>query len=97
MSYYEIVVPILYRQVPKLRTKNVASVKVLSSNQFVEEATWEAGEDMKKKYSHFFESGENVDQRTNFLLSTIFLMTDHAVCLQFHVGYLKLILLLLAW
>ncbi|WMV32362.1 hypothetical protein MTR67_025747 [Solanum verrucosum] len=38
----------LDRQVRRLRTKDVASVKVLSRNQFVEEATWEAEEDMKK-------------------------------------------------
>ncbi|WMV40930.1 hypothetical protein MTR67_034315, partial [Solanum verrucosum] len=33
---------ILDRQVRKLRTKEIASVKVLWRNQFVEEATWEA-------------------------------------------------------
>ncbi|WMV08782.1 hypothetical protein MTR67_002167 [Solanum verrucosum] len=40
----------LDRQVCKLRTKEVASVKVLWRNQFVEEATWEAEEDMKRRY-----------------------------------------------
>ncbi|KAH0656975.1 hypothetical protein KY285_031857 [Solanum tuberosum] len=55
-------VAILNRQVRKLRTKEVASVKVLWRNQFVEEATWEAEEDMKKRYPHLFESGENADQ-----------------------------------
>ncbi|KAH0738137.1 hypothetical protein KY290_036842 [Solanum tuberosum] len=54
--------PILDRQVRKLRTKKVASVKVLWRNQFVEEATWEAEEDMKKRYQHLFESGEVPDQ-----------------------------------
>ncbi|WMV31122.1 hypothetical protein MTR67_024507 [Solanum verrucosum] len=49
---------ILDRQVRKLRTKEVASVKVLWRNQFVEEATWEAEEDMKKRYPNLFESGE---------------------------------------
>ncbi|WMV08221.1 hypothetical protein MTR67_001606 [Solanum verrucosum] len=39
---------ILDRQFNKLRTKEVASVKVLWRNQFVEEATWEAEKDMKK-------------------------------------------------
>ncbi|WMV25416.1 hypothetical protein MTR67_018801 [Solanum verrucosum] len=48
LSYEEISVQILDRQVQKLRTKEVASVKVLWRNQFVEEATWEAEEDMKK-------------------------------------------------
>nr|AAV31171.1 Putative polyprotein, identical [Solanum tuberosum] len=51
------VYPILDRQVRRLRTKEVASVKVLWRNQFVEEATWEDEEDMKKRYPHLFESG----------------------------------------
>ncbi|XP_070008045.1 uncharacterized protein [Nicotiana sylvestris] len=42
-------------QVRKLRNKDIASVKVLWKNQLVEEATWEAKEEMKKKYSHLFE------------------------------------------
>ncbi|WMV36917.1 hypothetical protein MTR67_030302 [Solanum verrucosum] len=70
LSYEEIPVQILDCQVRKLRTKEVASVKVLWMNQFVEEATWEAEEDMKKRYPHLFEIGENADQGTNFLLST---------------------------
>ncbi|WMV24331.1 hypothetical protein MTR67_017716 [Solanum verrucosum] len=57
LSYEEIPVQILDRQVRKLRTKEVASVKVLWRNQFIEEATWEAEEDMKKRYAHLFESG----------------------------------------
>ncbi|WMV42175.1 hypothetical protein MTR67_035560 [Solanum verrucosum] len=58
LSYEEILVQILDCQVRKLRTKEVASVKVPWRNQFVEEATWEAEDDMKKKYPHLFESGE---------------------------------------
>ncbi|WMV54516.1 hypothetical protein MTR67_047901, partial [Solanum verrucosum] len=53
-----VVHPILDRQVRKLRTKEVELVKVLWKNQFVEEATWEAKEDMKKRYPHLFESKE---------------------------------------
>ncbi|WMV36956.1 hypothetical protein MTR67_030341 [Solanum verrucosum] len=71
LSYEEIPVQILDRQVRKLRTKEVASVKVLWMIQFVEEATSEAEEDMKKRYPHFFEFGENADQGTNSLLSTL--------------------------
>ncbi|WMV32687.1 hypothetical protein MTR67_026072 [Solanum verrucosum] len=44
-----------------LGMKDVASVKVLWRNQFVEEATWEAELDMKKRYPHLFESGGNAD------------------------------------
>ncbi|WMV47189.1 hypothetical protein MTR67_040574, partial [Solanum verrucosum] len=71
LSYEEIPVQILDRQVRKLRTNEVALVKVLWRNQFVEEATWEAEEYMKKRYPHLFESGGNADQGTNSLLSTI--------------------------
>ncbi|WMV32689.1 hypothetical protein MTR67_026074, partial [Solanum verrucosum] len=41
LSYEEISVQILDRQVRRLRMKDVASVKVLWRNQFVEKATWE--------------------------------------------------------
>ncbi|WMV24139.1 hypothetical protein MTR67_017524 [Solanum verrucosum] len=56
LSYDEISVQILDYQVCKLRTKEVASVKVLWRNQFVEGATWEAEEEMKRRYPHLFES-----------------------------------------
>ncbi|WMV49442.1 hypothetical protein MTR67_042827 [Solanum verrucosum] len=60
LSYEEVPVQILDRQVRRLRTKDVASVKVLWRNQFVEEATWEAEEDMKKRYPYLFESADQV-------------------------------------
>ncbi|WMV09449.1 hypothetical protein MTR67_002834 [Solanum verrucosum] len=56
---------------PRLRTKEVASVKVLWRNQFVEEATWEAEEDMKKRYPYLFESGGNADQAFQLTYSYI--------------------------
>ncbi|WMV14549.1 hypothetical protein MTR67_007934 [Solanum verrucosum] len=68
LSYVEIHVQILDCQVRKLRTKEVASVKVLWRNQFVREATWEAEEDMKKRYPHLFETGEIPDQGTILFL-----------------------------
>ncbi|XP_009786585.1 uncharacterized protein [Nicotiana sylvestris] len=55
LAYEEIPVAILDRQVRKLRTKDIASVKVLLRNQQVEEATWEAEEEIKKKYPHLSE------------------------------------------
>nr|XP_016485191.1 PREDICTED: uncharacterized protein LOC107805635 [Nicotiana tabacum] len=55
LSYEEILVAILDRQVCKLRNKEVASVKVLWQSQQVEEATWEAESEMKEKYPHMFE------------------------------------------
>ncbi|XP_070015005.1 uncharacterized protein [Nicotiana sylvestris] len=55
LSYEEIPVVFLDRQVRKLRNKEIAFVKVLWRNQQVEEATWEAEDEMKKKYPHLFE------------------------------------------
>ncbi|WMV38974.1 hypothetical protein MTR67_032359 [Solanum verrucosum] len=62
LSYEEITVQILDRQVRRLKTKEVASAKVLWRNQFVEKDTWEADEDMKKRHPHLFEPGEIPDQ-----------------------------------
>ena len=56
LSYDEIPVEILDRQVRKLRTKEVASVTVLWRNHLVEGATWEAEADMKSHYPHLFPS-----------------------------------------
>ena len=56
LSYEEILVQILYHEVHKWRTKEVALVKNLWRNQFVEKSTWEAEEDIKKRYPHHFES-----------------------------------------
>ncbi|XP_070015007.1 uncharacterized protein [Nicotiana sylvestris] len=46
----EVPVAILDRQARKLRTKEVASVKVLWQNNNIEEMTWEAEKEMRKKY-----------------------------------------------
>ncbi|XP_015167835.1 uncharacterized protein [Solanum tuberosum] len=58
LSYEKVPVQILDRQINKLRTKEVASAKFLWSNQYVEEATWEAEEDMKRRHPHLFRSEE---------------------------------------
>nr|XP_016505415.1 PREDICTED: uncharacterized protein LOC107823301 [Nicotiana tabacum] len=60
LSYEEIPVVILDRQIRKLRTKEVASVKVLWRNNNIEEMTWEAEEDMKSRYPHLFESSRDM-------------------------------------
>lgn len=49
LSYEEILFQILDREVRKLRTKEVASVKVLQISQSVEEVIWKAEEDMKAR------------------------------------------------
>ncbi|XP_070025559.1 uncharacterized protein [Nicotiana sylvestris] len=55
LSYEEVPVAILDRQVRKLRNKEIASVKVLWRSQQVKESTWEAEKEMKEKYPHLFE------------------------------------------
>ncbi|XP_060210559.1 uncharacterized protein LOC132637496 [Lycium barbarum] len=55
LTYEEVPRAILDRQVFKFRTKEVASLKVLWRSQKVKEATWEAEEDMKSRYSLLFE------------------------------------------
>ncbi|XP_049388706.1 uncharacterized protein LOC125853079 [Solanum stenotomum] len=58
LTYEEVPIAILDRQVRKLRNKEVASVKVLWRNQQVEEVTWEAEEATKLKYPHLFQIHE---------------------------------------
>ncbi|WMV40909.1 hypothetical protein MTR67_034294 [Solanum verrucosum] len=50
LSYAKVPIAILDRQVRKLQTKDVASVKVLRRNNNVEEMTCEAEEEMRKEY-----------------------------------------------
>ncbi|WMV59459.1 hypothetical protein MTR67_052844 [Solanum verrucosum] len=56
LSYEDVPVEILDRQVRRLRNKEIASVKVLWRSQSVEGATWEAEVAMKSKYPHLFPS-----------------------------------------
>ena len=56
LSYEEVPVQILDRQVKKLRNKEVASVKVLRKNHLVEGATWESKVEMKSHYPHLFDN-----------------------------------------
>ena len=56
LTYEEVPIDILDRQVKRLRNKEIASVKVLWRNKKVESSTWEAEEDMKKRYPYLFSS-----------------------------------------
>ncbi|XP_070020042.1 uncharacterized protein [Nicotiana sylvestris] len=56
LSYEEIPVAILDRQIRKLRNKEITSVKVLWRSKKVEEMTWEAEEEIKSKYPHLFQT-----------------------------------------
>jgi len=54
LSYEEDPVAILDREVHKLRSKEIASIKVQWKNRYVEESTWESEADMQERYPHFF-------------------------------------------
>ena len=56
LSYEEVPVQILDRQVKKLRNKDAVSIKVLWKNQLVEGVTWEAEADIKSRYTNIFEN-----------------------------------------
>ena len=56
ISYEDVPIEILERQVRRLRHKEVASVKVLWRSQSVKGATWEVEASMKAKYPHLFPS-----------------------------------------
>ncbi|EOX94130.1 DNA/RNA polymerases superfamily protein [Theobroma cacao] len=55
LTYEEQPVAILDRQVKKLRSKDVALVKVLWRNHTSEEVTWEAEDEMRTKHPHLFD------------------------------------------
>ena len=54
LSYEEEPVSILDREVRKLRSMEIASIKVQWKNRPVEEATWEKEADMQERYPHLF-------------------------------------------
>ncbi|WMV13467.1 hypothetical protein MTR67_006852 [Solanum verrucosum] len=56
LTYEDVPVEILDRQVRRLRNKEVTSVNVFWRSQSVEEATWEAEAAIKAKYHHLFPS-----------------------------------------
>ncbi|WMV29585.1 hypothetical protein MTR67_022970 [Solanum verrucosum] len=54
LTYEEVPIEILDRQVGRLRNREITSVKVLWRSQSIERATWEAEAPMKAKYPHLF-------------------------------------------
>ncbi|WMV32792.1 hypothetical protein MTR67_026177 [Solanum verrucosum] len=56
LSYEEVPLEILDRLVIRLKTKEIASVKVLWRNHLVEDGTLEAEANMKSRYPHLFPS-----------------------------------------
>ncbi|XP_074289009.1 uncharacterized protein LOC141614153 [Silene latifolia] len=55
LTYVETPKEILDRKVRKTRHGDTTLVKLLWSNHLMEEATWEAEENIKEQYPHFFE------------------------------------------
>ena len=56
LTFEEEPIAILDRQVCKLRTKNIASVKVQWRHRSDREATWESEDDMRARYPQLFEA-----------------------------------------
>ena len=67
MSYEEEPVAILDREVRKLRSREIASIKVQWKNRPVEESTWEKEADMQERYPHIF-NDSGTPFRRSFLL-----------------------------
>ncbi|XP_070054421.1 uncharacterized protein [Nicotiana tomentosiformis] len=63
LSYEEVPVAILDQQIRKLRTKDVASVKVLWKKRNTEEMSCEAEKEVKSKYPFLFQIEDSEDAR----------------------------------
>ena len=70
LSYEEEPVAILDREVRKLRSREIASIKVQWKNGPVEEATWEKEADMQERYPHLF-TDSGTPSRPCFLLTIV--------------------------
>ena len=69
LCYEEEPIAIVDRQVKKLRSKEVTSVKVIWRNHTTEEATWESEDAMRSKYPYLFKPQGKYSRiwRTKFL------------------------------
>ena len=70
MSYVEEPIAVVDRQVRKLCSKEIPSVKVIWNHHGENEATWELEEDMRRSYPQLFQKGMLSclkNSRTNFL------------------------------
>ncbi|XP_019256387.1 PREDICTED: uncharacterized protein LOC109234781 [Nicotiana attenuata] len=72
LTYEEVPIAILDRQVRRLRTKDIPSVKVLWRSNNVEEVTREAEKEMRSRYPHLFNTPdffEHSDGKIDHLIS----------------------------
>ena len=68
LSYEEEPVAILDREVRKLRSKEIASIKVRWKNWPIEESTWENEADMQERYPHLFTDSGTLSRPPLFFL-----------------------------
>lgn len=54
-THEEELVTIIDRQIRRLHSKEIVSVKVLWRNRTIEEVTWESKNDIRFKYPHLFQ------------------------------------------
>ena len=54
LSYEEEPIAILDKEIRKLRSREIASIKVQWKNRPVEQSTWEKEADMRERYPHLF-------------------------------------------
>ena len=57
MSYVEEPIAVVNKQVRKLRSKKIPSLKVIWNQHIENEATWELEEDMRRLYPQLFQKG----------------------------------------
>ena len=60
LSYQEVPVAIIDRQVRKLCSKEVPAIKVLCQHHKEQEATWESEDVMRRHYPHLFPESGNL-------------------------------------
>ncbi|XP_069150238.1 uncharacterized protein [Solanum lycopersicum] len=68
LSYEEEPISILDREVRKLRSKEIAAIKVQWKDQPVEESTWESEVDMKERYPRLFTNSGTLSRPPLFFL-----------------------------
>ncbi|XP_070049795.1 uncharacterized protein [Nicotiana tomentosiformis] len=77
LLYEEAHIAILDRQVRRLKTKDVASVKVFWINNNVEEMTWESEEEIKTRYPYLFPLPEEDQTKTSQPLGTYMVLDSY--------------------
>ncbi|XP_021715171.1 uncharacterized protein LOC110683129 [Chenopodium quinoa] len=70
LTYEEIPIKILDSKVCSTRNKEVKIVKVLWSNQEYEKATWEAEDEMKKKFPELFKDVQSLHVTFSYPISS---------------------------